>query len=161
MRILFTLALFIISCAGLIGQNTLNGKVISAETGAPLAYASVKVSEKKQILTNIDGSFSLQLKPQDSIISVSYIGFTEKKIAVTNFSDFYLIRLQPFTEDLSAVMLYSEENPADKIVRKAIENKDRNDPEKALNSFNYKSYNKFIIDNESSGILSESDTSNI
>jgi len=161
MRTLFTLALFIISCATVIGQNTIKGQVINSENGEPLPYATIKISDKKQILTNIDGSFSLQLSPQDSILTVSYIGYSSKKIGVTKFSNFYLIKLQAFAENLSAVMLYSEESPADKIIRKAIESKNRNDPEKALNSFTYKSYNKFIIDNEASAFGAQTDTSNI
>ncbi len=161
MRTLLSLALFIISSSSLIGQNTINGQVINSENGDPLAYATIKISEKKQTLTNIDGSFSLQLTAQDSILTVSYIGFSSKKIEVTKFSDFYIIKLKPFTEGLSAVMLYSEESPADKIIRKAIESKEENDPEMALNSFQYKSYNKFIIDNDSSGISTQTDTSNI
>jgi len=161
MRTLITIALFIISCFSLIGQNSVNGKVISSENGEPLAYATITISEKKQTLTNIDGSFSLQLTEQDSVFTVSYIGFSTKKIDVTKASEFYLIKLQSFAEDLSAVMLYSEESPADKIIRKAIERKDTNDPEKALNSFQYKSYNKFIIDNDASGISTQTDTSNI
>lgn len=161
MRTLLTLALFIISCYTFIGQNTISGQVINSENGDPLAYATVKISEKKQILTNIDGSFSIQLTAQDSILTISYIGFSSKKIEGIEFSVFYVIKLQPVTEDLSAVMLYSEESPADKIIRKAIERKENNDPEKALNSFQYKSYNKFIIDNDASGISTQTDTSNI
>ncbi|TVZ25927.1 carboxypeptidase-like protein [Gillisia sp. Hel_I_86] len=161
MQKLLTLALFIISCSSIIGQNTFNGQIINAKNGEPLAYATVKGSEKTQALTNIDGSFSLQLSTKDSIITVSYIGFSSKKIPVTKFSGFYIIKLQPFAENLSAVMLYSEESPVDKIIRKAIERKAKNDPEKALNSFTYKSYNKFIIDNEASGISTQTDSSNI
>ncbi len=161
MRTLLTLALFIISYSSLIGQNTIKGQVLHSENGDPLAYATIKISEDNQTLTNIDGSFSLRVTSQDSILTVSYIGFSSKKIKNLESSVFYIIKLQPSTEDLSAVMLYSEESPADKIIRKAIERKEENDPEKALNSFQYKSYNKFIIDNESSGISTQTDTSNI
>lgn len=161
MRTLLTIALFIISCSSIIGQNTIKGRVINSESGDPLAYATIKISENNQTLTNIDGSFSLELTAKDSIFNVSYIGFSTKIIEVTKPSEFYLIKLQAFTEDLSAVMLYSEESPAEKIISKAIERKDRNDPETALNSFSYKSYNKFIIDNDDSGISTQTDTSNI
>lgn len=161
MRTLITLALFIISCSSLIGQHTIKGQVVNSENGNPLAYATIRISENNQTLTNIDGSFSLQLTAQDSILTVSYIGFSTKTIKVTKPSEFYLIKMQAFTENLSAVMLYSEESPADKIIRKAIERKANNDPERALNSFSYKSYNKFIIDNDASGFSTQTDTSNI
>lgn len=41
------------------------------------------------------------------------------------------------------------ENPANLIIEKAIQKKYQNDPELALESFKYKSYNKLIIDSES------------
>lgn len=160
MRTLVILALFIISTLTINGQSIITGRVINAENGKPLAYAKVSTS-KKEILTNIDGSFSLQLTTKDSTFSVSYVGFSSKTVALTKYSDYYLIEMQAFTEDLSAVMLYSEENPANKIIRKAIERKKYNDPEKALNSFEYKSYNKFIIDNADSEIQAQLNTSNL
>ncbi|WP_034919773.1 DUF5686 family protein [Gillisia sp. CAL575] len=161
MRTLITLALFILSCSSLVGQNTIKGQVINSKNGDPLAYATIKISENSQTLTNIDGSFSLTANAQDTILTVSYIGFSSKKIKDLEPSVFYIIKLQPSAEDLSAVMIYSKENPADKIIRRAIKRKEENDPEKALNSFQYKSYNKFIIDNETSGISTQTDTSNI
>lgn len=160
MRTLLILALFITSGSSIIAQNLI-GKVINSENGTPLAYASVKISENKQTLTNIDGSFNLPFSITDSIFQVSYIGFSSKTVQINNSAEFYLINLQPFAENLSAVMLYSKENPANEIIRKAIASKHRNDPEKALNSFQYKSYNKFIIDNETAGITTKTDTSNI
>ncbi|RKS55822.1 carboxypeptidase-like protein [Gillisia mitskevichiae] len=159
-RTLLFLALFI-PFSTCIGQNIINGHVINSENGDPLAYATVKTSDKKQTLTNIDGSFSIKLTAKDSVLTVSYIGFSSKTTPITKFSEYYLIKLEPFTEDLSAVMLYSEESPADKIIAKAIQRKSKNDPEKALKSFQYKSYNKFIIDNEASGISTQSDSSSI
>ncbi|HSM64660.1 MAG TPA: carboxypeptidase-like regulatory domain-containing protein, partial [Gillisia sp.] len=123
MRTLIILALFIISTLTINGQSIITGRVINAENGSPLAYAKVSTSKNK-ILTNIDGSFSLQLTPRDSIFSVSYIGFSRKTIALTKYSDYYLIKLLPATEELSAVMLNSEENLANRIIRKAIKRKE-------------------------------------
>ena len=161
MRTLLSFALFIISCFTVLSQEIIKGQVLNAENGNPLAYASVKVSEKNQVLTNIDGTFQLQLYNQDSLLTVSYIGYSNKTVLVSKFSNFYIIKMQPFSENLETVMLYSEENPADKIIRKAIKAKDKNDPEKALNNFQYKSYNKFIIDNQSDKITAYSDSSNV
>jgi len=161
MRIILTLALFIFSCFNITSQNLISGKVINAKSNSPLAYATVKVSENKQTLTNIDGTFSLQVTKKDTTLTISYIGFSKITVTLTDLAKVYLIELEPFAENLSAVMLYSEENPANKIIRKAIDRKGKNDPEQALNSFQYKSYNKFIIDNQSEGILTESDTSNL
>lgn len=160
MRTLVLLALFIISSLSINGQDIITGRVINGENGSPLAYAKVSATNK-EVLTNIDGSFSLQLTAKDSILNITYIGYSNKTVVLRKNTGFYLIEMQPFAEGLSAVMLYSEENPANKIIRKAIENKSHNDPEKALKSYQYKSYNKFIIDNSKAGIQAETDTSNI
>ena len=69
MRTLIILALFIISTLTINAQSIITGRVINAENGSPLAYAKVSTS-KNEILTNIDGSFSLQLTPRDSIFSI-------------------------------------------------------------------------------------------
>ncbi len=160
MRSLLTLALFIISFQSLVAQHSLKGQVVNANNGDPLAYASVIVTGKNEILTNIDGSFQLTFSSKDSIIEVSYVGFLKKRISLTPSLDFTLIKLEPIASSLAAVMLYSKENPANRIIRKAIENKPKNDPEKALNSFKYKSYNKFLIDNQSTGLRVVTDTAN-
>ena len=41
---------------------TIKGKVVDAETGAPLVFASVAVTESNvAIVTNIDGEFTLKI----------------------------------------------------------------------------------------------------
>ncbi len=90
-RTLLFLALFI-PISTCIGQ-IINGHVINSENGDPLAYATVKTSDKKQTLTNIDGSFSLKLTAKDSVLTVSYIGFSSKTTPITKFSEYYLIKL--------------------------------------------------------------------
>ncbi len=159
MRLLLSLAVFIISFQSLVAQHSLKGQVVSAENGDPLAYASVILAEKTEVLTNIDGSFQVSYTSKDSILEISYVGFQKKYISISPYIDFTLIKLQPITSSLDAVMLYSKENPANRIIRNAIENKIKNDPEEALDSFKYKSYNKFLIDNQSAGIQVRADSS--
>ena len=160
MRLILSLAIFIISYQSLMAQHSIKGRVVNAENGDPLAYASVILAEKTKVLTNIDGSFQLTYTSKDSLLEISYAGFQKKYISISPYIDFALIKLQPVASTLDAVMLYSKENPANRIIRKAIENKLKNDPEEALESFNYKSYNKFLIDNQSAGIQVRADTSN-
>lgn len=160
MRTLLSLALFIISCFTLLGQETIKGQVLNAENGDPLAYASVIIADKGETQTNIDGSFELSYTSADSIIQVSYVGFITKQISISPNVSFILIKLKPFADALDAVVLYSKENPANRIIQKAIDNKPTNDPEQALNSFKYRSYNKFLIDNQENGVRVNADTSN-
>tara|TARA_R100000935_G_scaffold55107_1_gene84757 strand:+ start:29 stop:2497 length:2469 start_codon:yes stop_codon:yes gene_type:complete len=160
MRTLLTLALFILSFQSLIAQNIFKAKVINAENGEPLAYASVIIGDKSEIQTNIDGSFELSYTSADTIIQISYVGFITKRISISPNVSFTIIKLEPIADALDAVLLYSKENPADRLIQKAIDNKPKNDPEEALNSFKYKSYNKFLIDNQKNGLRVSADTSN-
>ena len=160
MRLLLSLAIFIISFQSLVAQHILKGQVVSEENGDPLAYASVIVDEKNEVLTNIDGSFQISYTSKDSILEISYVGFQKKYVSISPYIDFTFIKLKPIASSLDAVMLYSKENPANRIIRNAIGNKLKNDPEEALKSFKYKSYNKFLIDNQSSGLQVRADTSN-
>ena len=69
---------------------TLKGKVIDSETGTPLVFASVAVSDANvAIVTNIDGEFTLKIG--ESLLSknllVSFIGYKNKEVAISSLRD--------------------------------------------------------------------------
>jgi hypothetical protein len=69
---------------------TIKGKVVDAETGVPLVFASVAVMESNVgIVTNIDGEFTLKL--DESLVTknleISYLGYKNKVIPVSSMRD--------------------------------------------------------------------------
>ncbi|MBP1665721.1 MAG: hypothetical protein H6Q23_581 [Bacteroidetes bacterium] len=69
---------------------TLKGKVVDAETGDALVFATVAVSESNvAIITNIDGEFTL--KVGNALISqnleVSYLGYKNKVVPISSMRD--------------------------------------------------------------------------
>lgn len=69
---------------------TIRGKVIDAETGTPLVFATVAVKESNvAIVTNIDGEFTLKILPPTNSknIEVSYLGFKNKTIAIDDLKE--------------------------------------------------------------------------
>jgi len=69
---------------------TIKGKVIDSETGTPLVFASVAVSDANvAIVTNIDGEFTLKIG--ESLLSknllVSFIGYKNKEVAISALRD--------------------------------------------------------------------------
>lgn len=69
---------------------TLKGKVVDAETGEALVFATVAVSESNvAIITNIDGEFTL--KVGNALISknleVSYLGYKNKVVPISSMRD--------------------------------------------------------------------------
>ncbi|WP_373057705.1 DUF5686 family protein [Zunongwangia sp. H14] len=140
-------------------QYRIQGRIINAENGEPLPYAGINFGEE-QVLTNIDGSFQINYHQDQIELKISYAGFSSKTVQISHEMQYVLVKLQPSLQQLPPVMLSSGENPANKIIRKAIANKDQNDPQRALEHFSYKTYTKLIIDNLSEEMRLQADTAN-
>lgn len=147
--VIVLLILFSLSASA---QKIIRGRVVNQETRQPLPYAKIEISKDRQILTNIDGSFEFRLTKDSAEIVFSYIGFQKLKTHISSATQYLEVGLKPVYEELDTVLISSGPDPAEKIIKKAIKNREFNDPEKALKGFKYKSYSKFIIDNEYRGI---------
>ncbi len=69
---------------------TLKGKVIDSETGAPLVFASVAVSDANvAIVTNIDGEFTLKIGESlaSKNLEISFIGYKNKVVPISTMRD--------------------------------------------------------------------------
>lgn len=139
------------------GQKVIHGKVINKDTREPLAYAKIKL-EEEQILTNIDGSFQIELSEETEDIQISYVGFETINIHLTNATKYLQVSMTPKYEQLETVTISDGKNPAEELIKRAIERRDTNDPEKVLDAYKYTSYTKFIIDNEFRGISLQADS---
>ena len=131
-----------------LSAQTVPGRVINKETREPLAYAKIQVGKDTQILTNIDGSFEISLGKEADSIWVSYIGFRTINAQVSKDTRYIQISMTPVSEQLDEVLISNGRNPVELIIKKAIRNRKKNDPERRLPGFKYSSYSKFIIDNE-------------
>ncbi|WP_428231131.1 DUF5686 family protein [Flavobacterium sp.] len=123
-------------------QFQING-IVTDPNNKPLPFATITTSDNINTITDVDGKFIFKPSATASSFSVSYIGFQTKIVAITD-KKYYLIALSQKTDDLKEVVI-SNENPALTIIRKVIANKDKNNPQKKLTSFEYKSYNKLIV----------------
>lgn len=155
----FLFLIFVTLSSPLLAQQQISGRVVNAETGSALAYAKLQIPDQEPILTNIDGSFELSLPQKTSELRVSYLGYAPKKIEVSPSVNYLFIRLKPAAEELQKLVISSSEKEAKEIIRKAMERKSENDPEQALNSFRFRNYNKFVIDNSSGRLQVQNDSS--
>ena len=137
-------------------QNRASGKIVNAETQEALAFANVTVNgnKNKGVISDINGNFLIYNKSNINSLEVSYLGFEPQKIEVNNFENL-IIELVPTVESLSEVVITNGENPALKIIRKVIANRDINNPLKK-GGFKYISYNKSIVDSESRQLEADS-----
>ncbi|WP_264553224.1 DUF5686 and carboxypeptidase regulatory-like domain-containing protein [Flavobacterium sp. N2038] len=124
-------------------QFQING-IVTDPNNKPLPFATITTSDSNNTITDVDGKFVFQASSKAITFAVSYIGFQTKIITTTENKKFYAISLSQKTDDLKEVVV-SNENPALTIIKKVIAAKNKNNPQKKLNSFEYKTYNKLIV----------------
>lgn len=118
--------------------------IVTDSNNKPLPFATITTTDNSNTITDVDGKFIFKTLTKSGNFTVSYIGFQTKIIALVENKKFYSVSLSQKTDDLKEVIV-SNENPALTIIKKVIANKNNNNPQKRLKSFDYKSYNKLIV----------------
>jgi hypothetical protein len=142
--VLVFLAFFSLSS---IGQKpfVITGKVIDNNTKAPLPFVNMIVTGHPQhgATADIDGNFKISASFPITSLSFSYVGYQDMVLAITDTSRlvYLTVRLKEAAYELHEVKILPGINPALRIIRTAIANRDNNNPEK-VHSFTYTSYNK-------------------
>jgi hypothetical protein len=96
--ILLTLSLQAVAAVGSAGSDrtaqqdylTIKGKVVDAEAGTALVFATVAVSESNvAVVTNIDGEFTLKVGAALATrnIEISYLGYKNKVVPISSLRD--------------------------------------------------------------------------
>lgn len=103
-RSLLLVALFVIGCLQLMAQTrTIKGEVTEAQNGEALIGATVMVEgEKGGTVTDFDGNFSLQVSSSAKKIKVSYIGYIDKILSI---SDNMKVKLESDSKALADVVV--------------------------------------------------------
>ena len=145
LKYFFLYFLFFFSIALNAQTNTISGKVVNAKNGEPLAFVNIIANNSaKGTSTDIDGKFTLKNLQPITSIKLSYVGFETKVISIDESKNNLIIRLQEKQLQLSEVKIIAGENPAHRIIRNVLANRNMNNPEKQ-HSFSYTSYNKLIF----------------
>lgn len=140
--------LFLIIVCGVNAQNyTINGKVFDAETKEPLPFVPVMLKGTTLgSTTDFDGNYSITTsKICDSVVCsyVSYKKLTRHiKRGISQTINFPMVAEG---YNLSEVTIKPGENPAHRIIRNVIANKQFNNKRK-LDAYQYESYNKVEFD---------------
>ncbi|MCX6272450.1 MAG: DUF5686 family protein [Bacteroidetes bacterium] len=138
-------------------HHHISGRVTDTETGEPLAFVSLVVNNG--LLggySDIDGKFKLRSPKEIKEIRVSYVGYQTKTIKVGRATEFLDIKMVKLNIELTEVVIMPKENPAHRIINRAIENRNLNDPSKLV-SFSYTAYEKLIFTSDLDSI-SHADT---
>lgn len=137
--------LFFLPFIGYAQVNHVNGSIYDQKTGEPLPFVNITVNKSNiGIAADIDGVFHFNSSSTISVLTFSFVGYEKFDMPITPSTpqplEVYMIASNT---ELREVDLVAGENPAHEIVRKAVENRNFNNPE-GLSSFEYTSYNKFI-----------------
>lgn len=128
-----------------IGQTNISGIIKDSKTKSPLPFATIITDTGLGEITDAEGKFNISSKKEINGLTISYVGYIKQKVSLKKNDRFITILLEAKTENLSEVLLVAKENPALAIIRNTIKNRDKNNIEKALQSFKHTLYNKLLI----------------
>ena len=145
MKKFLILFLFSISLIAKAQVNT-KGQVIDSETKEGIAFATILFQESKTgIATDIDGFYKFSASFNAKQLRFSSIGYESKFISLEQLrAQNYVISLMKSSYNIEEVEIIPGENPAHRIINKAIKNRDFNNPELSTPFF-YESYNKMVF----------------
>lgn len=149
--------LFFFCTLSLQAQFQINGVIKDAETKKSLPFATITVSGGSSAISDVDGKFQLKLHFRPESLTVSYVGYETRSIPLLEIKPFYTLYVLKNTAALKEVVV-SNANPANEIISKAIRQKDDNNPQKKLRSFEFKSYNKLLVTAHPDSISGRIDT---
>jgi hypothetical protein len=128
-------------------ETIVQGKVTDAASGDPIPFANV-VFKGTSIgsTTDFDGNFLIKTSSPTDSLSASFIGYKSRVKAVKRgIQQTINFQLAEDITTLDAVIVKAGENPAFEILRKVVQNKNKNDKRK-LTAYEYETYTKIEID---------------
>ncbi len=87
-------------------QKQLNGKVIEATSGEPLPGVSIRIKDsEKGTVTDMNGEYSLELPASETLLSISFIGYSDKLVLVDKTTTELVAALEQDVQTLSEVVV--------------------------------------------------------
>ncbi len=118
--------------------------VYDSSTKKTIPFVKVFPENGEPFLSDIDGRFSLEENIQ--FFTLSYAGYSDTLIDKSKITDFKIYLSYP-VQQIEEVVAVAGENPAHKIIKKAMKNRKKNHPLKN-DAFTYSTYEKFWFDIE-------------
>jgi hypothetical protein len=150
----------IASSLSLHGQ--IKGLVIEKDSKLPIAFASVIYQNQLQqrgVISDIHGKFEIKESGIKSI-TISCVGYKQNTVtisALTN-SKTIIIELETYTQELNEVVVTPANNPALRIIKKVLTNKEKNNF-KNYDKYTYQCYVKTLLDIKLSSDANAQDSS--
>lgn len=133
----------------------MQGQIIDFDSTVPVAFAKITYNNKT-IASDWEGKFSIEIVNDNKPLICSYKGYYDKSYYLSKGATFLLIKMVS-NEVLKTPEIYSD-NLVNQLIKKVIDNKKKNQPEKALSSFEYKNYEYLLVTANPDSITSKIDT---
>lgn len=141
----FFYAVGIISALGQVTK--VMGVVTEEQTGVPIPFVNVYYKGTNiGVTTDFDGKYSIETKHATDTLIASFVGYNSSAVPVVHGKFQYVnFQLQPSQITLKEVVIRPGENPAEVLLKKVRENRDRND-KRNFDAYEYEVYNKIQFD---------------
>lgn len=128
-------------------QTVVSGKVLDANSGDPIPFASVIFKGTSiGVTTDFDGNYTLKTSARPDSLQASYIGYKSKtKVIKKGVAQVINFQLEELSTSLSEVIITAGENPAFEILKRVDENRKAHD-KRRLTAYEYETYTKIEID---------------
>ena len=127
-RVIIVLLLCVFCGAGqLLSQNkTIEGKITDASTNEPIPFANIYIPGTTiGTISDFDGKYTLQFSGFGDSLEVSCLGYLSKaKYILSRNHQRLEFQLSPTTIAIPEIFVTPGENPAHRIIREAIKNKE-------------------------------------
>jgi hypothetical protein len=123
------------------------GTVTDARTKEPIPFVNILIrGTTLGVLTDFEGNFAIEFRAPADSIRASLIGYrpSTKRFQRNQFQNINF-SLEPEQYDLPEVTITYSGNPAEVIMKKVAENKDKNSMQ-GFNSYQYEAYTKIELD---------------
>lgn len=130
-------------------QQVLRGKVYAADTKEPLPFVPVLIKGTTTgVQTDFDGNFVIRTDAVGDSLVATYVGYRRHARPINRglaTQEINFPMQQDAGQEIEEVVVKAGENPAHRIIRNVVRNKDNNNRDN-LQAFEYETYNKLEFD---------------
>ncbi len=147
--------LMLLSVSVFAQKTSVRGRITDAKTGETMPYVNLQFDGTAiGVTSDVDGNFYLETTTAVSKLKVTYVGYKNQFVPLKpNTLNQVTVKLEEGSNDLQEVVVKVEKyrnkgNPAVELIKKVIENKDKNRKE-GFDFYSYEKYDKvdFAINN--------------